>query len=720
MTYLASSGDEAKIWDAPTFSLVEQFNAHDGPINDISWSHDGNYLATCCITDKKVNLRLTKGTRSIPAHTVNLPTGCSCLDFNSYSRFLLCGCVDGAIHIWDLKTQTLKKTYSKNKYPVTAARWNWNDTYIALASENGEIILLNVVTSQVSSPLTTPSNQAINQMKYNPYRKASLVTTSNDGVVNFWDTNTRRLLHSFTNTHQAPAKDLAFSPINDFLMVSVGLDKRAVFYDVQNKSSVKTIIADHPLTSVDMMHDGSTVVVGTTRGTIFFYDMRQESTPVFSLNAHKSSVRRLSFFKKENQTHASQSSQNLSRKLPTIPATFSETHNQNTNNRTYMSSPRSTMPVTGLEIFSPLGEGNKSTSSVTDKTGSERSWMMNKSLLAGDITTGDSIFSPIRNTSHSVDSMHGTSSFLDNSIFAQVLGSAETSHSDQPHVPSVIPNHVHDTYNAGLHPILPAPMSSSPHAMTPPRGNHIQHLDKTSPSNLNPQALSKISPGLEKVSPSRQKLSPHIQRAQRLTYEDDLSVDQNLSATNGTTESGVRYDSQKYSEGVTLKSALNSSSVQKPFHHSASPASDRLLQNSSAETTTSSLRHLVHGLLNEQFQEHHEHLKSEIRLMLGQSGVANQAFPPPALQANTGSVSHQINPEIYHAEFIRNLIREELDDMKDFIHKEFWCVQVEVIKQAFHLQQQMMAGFAECSINPILLDEIERLREENARLKKTF
>lgn len=41
MIYLASSSDEAKIWDVPTFSLVEQFNPFDGCISDITWSHDG-------------------------------------------------------------------------------------------------------------------------------------------------------------------------------------------------------------------------------------------------------------------------------------------------------------------------------------------------------------------------------------------------------------------------------------------------------------------------------------------------------------------------------------------------------------------------------------------------------------------------------------------------------------------------------------------------------
>ena len=70
---------------------------------------------------------------------------------------------------------------------------------------------------------------------YNPYSKASLVSAFESGVISLWDINTRRLVHSFTSAHQAPARDLAFSPINDQLMMSVALDKRCVFYDIHNK-----------------------------------------------------------------------------------------------------------------------------------------------------------------------------------------------------------------------------------------------------------------------------------------------------------------------------------------------------------------------------------------------------------------------------------------------------------------------------------------------------
>ena len=65
---------------------------------------------------------------------------------------------------------------------------------------------------------------------------------SDDGAVNLWDINTRRMLHSFTNSHIAPATGLNFSPINDILLMSVGLDKRIVCYDTQGKKLVGYLI----------------------------------------------------------------------------------------------------------------------------------------------------------------------------------------------------------------------------------------------------------------------------------------------------------------------------------------------------------------------------------------------------------------------------------------------------------------------------------------------
>lgn len=78
------------------------------------------------------------------------------------------------------------------------------------------------------------------------------------------------------------------------------------------------------------------------------------------------------------------------------------------------------------------------------------------------------------------------------------------------------------------------------------------------------------------------------------------------------------------------------------------------------------------------------------------------------------------DPGMFQAEFIRNLIREEVEDQNEKIHEEFWDLKLVVLKQVFLLEKRLEAGFAECMINPLLLDEIDRLKEENSRLRKTF
>ncbi|CAG5134801.1 unnamed protein product [Candidula unifasciata] len=709
MTFLASSGAEAKIWDVPTFSLLEQFNPFTSSISDLTWSHDGNSIAACCSSEKTVHLRLTKTSQSVPSESIVLPAGCQCLDYNSSSRFILCGCVDGSVHIWDRKSKVIKKSYGNLKHPVTVARWNWNDTYISVGLENGNIVLYNVATSQASSPLVAPNVNTIRQLKYNPYQKSSLVSVSDDSAVNFWDANTRRLVHAFTETHQAPARDLAFSPINDFLMVSVGLDKRAVFYDVQNKKPVNTIVAEHPLTCVDIMQDGATVVVGTTRGRILFYDMRQPTSPVFSFTAHKSSVKHLSFVRKDGDKGDSLSSLSIRRQLPTTPVTAVDASGQNLNNSNYQS-PRNNTYSTGMDIFSPISHG-------------------------------DGVYSPVRHdNSHSINSTYNRSSVLSNNSFlTQVLGSVDNVHKD------VGNNHSSSLYTIGeitegktiptavdaASSLPEKETSQSPPKLQPPRGigaspslqqlsSKIENGGDSTPGmhRTSPEKKLRTSPGSVAMSPTAGPLSrPGIPSADRPEILSTNSV--NGSASGGHVFRLIIISDMhvSYVDAITcafsVSGPTSSSPLRSPnsLHHNR-PSSDP------APTTTlaaaSTVRLLVQDLLKEQFQQHQEQLKMEIRAMLGHP-TASQASSSASL-----SLPNQSNPGMFQAEFIRNLIREELDDMKDFIHKEFWCIQVEMIKQIFQLQKRMEAGFQECMINPVLLDEIDRLREENARLRKTF
>jgi len=52
---------------------------------------------------------------------------------------------------------------------------------------------------------------------------------------------------------------------------------------------------DDPLTSVDLLDDGSTLAVGSSRGRVHIYDIRVTTVPLQTLVAHRSPVSRVCF-----------------------------------------------------------------------------------------------------------------------------------------------------------------------------------------------------------------------------------------------------------------------------------------------------------------------------------------------------------------------------------------------------------------------------------------
>ena len=77
--------------------------------------------------------------------------------------------------------------------------------------------------------------QAIRGIQFSNFIKQMLATASDDSSVNLWDVNTQQIVKEFRNEHKMPANGISFSPANDMLMCSIGIDKKIVFYDVVGK-----------------------------------------------------------------------------------------------------------------------------------------------------------------------------------------------------------------------------------------------------------------------------------------------------------------------------------------------------------------------------------------------------------------------------------------------------------------------------------------------------
>ncbi|KAJ7360048.1 Protein nedd1 [Desmophyllum pertusum] len=97
------------------------------------------------------------------------------------------------------------------------------------------------------------------------------------------------------------------------------------------------------------------------------------------------------------------------------------------------------------------------------------------------------------------------------------------------------------------------------------------------------------------------------------------------------------------------------------------------------------------------------------------SGAVGMATPVPdvAVTSNAGLLPFQV-------QFNKNLIDESLDEFRVALHRDIVNVQVEMLRQ-FQIQQNELKGMHEkYSVNEALVTEIERLKDENNRLKSKY
>ncbi|XP_064633227.1 protein NEDD1-like isoform X2 [Lineus longissimus] len=644
---LVTAGEDIRIWDINGYSLVKQYNPHGGSVNSVAWSQDNNFIASASSAGDKLVITGVKNN-----NTVEIAQGedRTCVSFNSNSRYLLSGGKAGTIAVWDLKTHKLKKTYKDHKGPITSLTFNWNDTYIASGSELGDIIMYNVVTAQASAPMTTPKMQAIRQLQYSNFKKSLLGAVSDDGAVSLWDTNTRRLLHSFTDMHCSSATGLAFSPLNEILLMSVGLDKRIVCYDVVGKTAVKTMTAECALTSIDIHQDGATLAVGSNRGKVFIYDLRQKAQPVHTFQAHQSAISSLRFQSntkalKNDSTSSTKSHRSSITKKPSLAGLNQNSSSNDNSPRSIMNGDtdmgRGLTDRTNLdEVISPYRETSvNKTSEFTDISSENRPDILGKSLnYSSKNMSYEGVFSPLNENNSSNMSRRTTmgTSLLLNSGSSPPHIHLENGHDDPPIINTELETKSFSR-NASLQNVRSVPQSPLEDQASGSSGSPSPNIKTKRSASLGSIKKEIFDRVIERV-----KNPPNVPPVRKLSE-------------------GSRPHSRSTSRGAQLPVPLTP------------PISE-----------------------NDRGDE-----------------AANGHMP---LEASAMPVT----PQNFQTEFIRNMIEDALEDFQDRMRKDVFNLQVEMLRQ-FQIQQgYMMAVMQQNSINPDLLAEVERLREEVKRLKKNF
>jgi protein NEDD1 len=126
-------------------------------------------------------------------------------------------------------------------------------------------------------------------LDYSRISRHLLVTAGDDGTVHLWDTTGRNPKVSWLKQHSAPTAGVSFSPSNDKIIASVGLDKKLYTYDSGSRRPSSCIPYEAPFSSLAFRDDGWTLAAGTSNGRVVFYDVRGKPQPFVVLHAYSSS-----------------------------------------------------------------------------------------------------------------------------------------------------------------------------------------------------------------------------------------------------------------------------------------------------------------------------------------------------------------------------------------------------------------------------------------------
>ncbi|KAG6670166.1 protein NEDD1 isoform X2 [Carya illinoinensis] len=300
MALLASSGgDTVKLFDVSVKAgdpCTLSYTPSPGClVNSLKWNHT-NLVVASAGDDKKISLWRKNGQSmgTIPVAGTdsgdNIEESIMAISFsNKVSRYICSGGSGQVVRIWDLQRKRCIKWLRGHTNTITGAMYNCKDEHLASISLSGDLILHNLASGARATELKDPNQQVLRVLDYSRISRHLLVTAGDDGTVHLWDTTGRNPKVSWLKQHSAPTAGISFSPSNDKIIASVGLDKKLYTYDSGSRRPSSCISYEAPFSSLAFRDDGWTLAAGTSSGRVVFYDVRGKPQPFVVLHAYSSS-----------------------------------------------------------------------------------------------------------------------------------------------------------------------------------------------------------------------------------------------------------------------------------------------------------------------------------------------------------------------------------------------------------------------------------------------
>ncbi len=235
-----ASGDRAiRLWDVATGRLLHTLLGHKGHISSMTFSFDGQYLASGDREDGVVHLWNARSGQL--RHTLDHNNAqVWSVAFSPDSRQLASGGSDGIVRLWEVKQRRLIRTISAHGGYALSVAFSLDGRQLASGGSDGAVRTWDVASGR---PLNTPGEGSkwMNAVAFSPDRQC-LAAGNGDGAVRIWDLGTNKLLRTMRG-HRGYVMAIAFSPDGTHL-ASAGRDQAVCVWEVDSGRLIRRL-EDH-------------------------------------------------------------------------------------------------------------------------------------------------------------------------------------------------------------------------------------------------------------------------------------------------------------------------------------------------------------------------------------------------------------------------------------------------------------------------------------------
>ena len=262
--HLLAYGEDkrVKIWNVEARSPKTTLSGHLGAISSISFSPDGNFLASSGKAVKVWDL----GTGTETAQ-IEPTTGYHAVRAVAYSHdgslFASAG-EDGIVKVWDAKSMKERCTLRGHDSTVACIAFSPDGSTLASGSYDTTVRLWDIRKRLCTAKLT--HGDIVRSVAFAPTR-ARLASGGADGKVRIWDTTKATCLRTLTG-HKGQLRSVAFSHSGDYL-ASASDGGSVKLWNPQNGRCVATVKAHAKgALSVAFSPDDKTFASGSWRGGV--------------------------------------------------------------------------------------------------------------------------------------------------------------------------------------------------------------------------------------------------------------------------------------------------------------------------------------------------------------------------------------------------------------------------------------------------------------------